>query len=166
MWTIELNTHREIPFHARLCNILYLRHKSLTMLKVNMQICRGYETIALYQKLSTICEEKWPRNIRLFKIVLRLTVQKQKTNEFLAFTGPITDVYSHFTFPHRSMISSAHHGKKKVYKHSSLKNLRSFFASASHPTRTKIEAVRNNMPFEGPGTGLANPSVHFELSIS
>ena len=126
MWTIELNTHREIPFHARLCNILYLRHKSLTMLKVNMQICRGYETIALFQKLSTICEEKWPRNIRLFKIVLRLTVQKQKTNEFLAFTGPITDVYSHFTFPHRSMISSAHHGKKKVYKHSSLKNLRSF----------------------------------------
>ena len=64
------------------------------------------------------------------------------------------------------MISSAHHGKKKVYKHSSLKNLRSFFASASHTTRTEIEAVRNNMPFEGPGTGLANPSVHFELSIS
>ena len=99
MWTIELNTHGEIPFHARLCNILYLRHKSLTMLKVNMQICRGYETIALYQKLSTICEEKWPRNIRLFKIVLRLTVQKQKTNEFLAFIRPITDVYSHFHIP-------------------------------------------------------------------
>ena len=127
MWTIKLNTHREIPFHARLCNILYLRHKSLTMLKVNMQICRGYETIALYQKLSTLCEEKWPRNIRLFKIVLRLTVQKQKKNEFLAFTGPITDVYSHFTFPHRSMISSAHHGKKKVYKHSKFKEFAKLF---------------------------------------
>lgn len=44
--------------------------------------------------------------------------------------------------------------------------MRRFSGSAPQTTTTKIEAARNNMPFEGPGTGLANPSVLFHLSIS
>ena len=45
------------------------RHKSQNMLKVKMQICRGYQ-INGYQKLIITCKEKWPRYISLLKRVL------------------------------------------------------------------------------------------------
>ena len=45
------------------------------------------------------------------------------------------------------------------------KSVRGFFGSASHATTAKINAARNNMPLKGPGTRLANLSIHSNLSI-
>ena len=81
-----------------------------------------------------------------------------------------------FTFPHRSTISLAHHGKKKVCKEKSLQrkkfaniqlkeNLQGFFDYAFVTTATKIKA-RQNLPSEGPGTGLANPSIHLDAVLA
>ena len=46
------------------------------------------------------------------------------------------------------------------------KNLQSFFNSASLTTATNIEAARSYMLFEGPGTGLDNPSIHLDVVLA
>ena len=33
-------------------------------------------------------------------------------------------------------------------------------------TVKELEAVRNNIPLEGPGTGLANPSIHLDAVLA
>ena len=55
------------------------------------------------------------------------------------------------------MISLVHQGKKNVAR---------FFGSKSHLTATEIEAARINMFLEGPGTGLANPSIHLDAVLA
>lgn len=44
-------------------------------------------------------------------------------------------------------------------------SVRGFFGSASRAATAKINAARNNMPLKGPGTRLANLSIHSNLSI-
>ena len=71
------------------------------------------------------------------------------------------------TFPHRSMISSAHQGKKKDLQTYNFKRICEAFIVYPVPHTTRmIEAAQNSLPLEGPGTRLANPSVHSDLSIS
>ena len=64
-----------------------------------------------------------------------------------------------FTFPHISMISSTHHGMKKVRKHTNLKEFAQFFKLCISHNKTKIEAMQN-LPLEGPGTASANLHIH------
>ena len=52
--------------------------------------------------------------------------------------------------------------RKKASKLTTLKNLQCFFGPAFLTTATKIEVVRN-LPLEGPGTVLANPSIYLEI---
>lgn len=78
---------------------------------------------------------------------------------------PMSTVIS--TFPHRSMVSSAHQGKKKDLQTYNFKRICEAFILYPVPHTTRmIEAAQNSLPLEGPGTRLANPSVHSDLSIS
>ena len=72
-----------------------------------------------------------------------------------------------FTFPHRSTIYLAHQGKKKDLQTYNFKRICEAFILYPVPHTTRmIEAAQNSLPLEGPGTRLANPSVHSDLSIS
>ena len=63
----------------------------------------------------------------------------------------------------QSSDSSAHYGKEKCLQIYKFKRIREAFLvlHLSHQQQ-KIEAARNNMSPEGPGTGLAYPSIHLE----
>ena len=56
--------------------------------------------------------------------------------------------------------------QRKKFANIQLKeNLQGFFDSAFVTTATKIKA-RQNLPSEGPGTGLANPSIHLDAVLA
>ena len=69
-----------------------------------------------------------------------------------------------YTSPHRSMISSESEKGKQTYNFKIICN--TFLDSASHKTTTKIKAMHNNMPLEGPGTGLVDPCIHSDPTNS
>ena len=70
-----------------------------------------------------------------------------------------------FTFQHKTVISLAHQGKKIICQHTISKESARLFRLCISRKNNKDQGRAKRHALKGPGTRLANPSIHSNLSM-
>ena len=110
---------------------------------------------SLWQKRSRPRETGWHRSC---SNLFRTTAQSHELEKGFPYNSVPFGMFTViFTFPHWSKFTSWREKRLANIQLATLSLLRFF-----RMTKAKIEAARDNMPLEGPGTGLFNPNIYWD----